>query len=149
MAQPRHQAAAATKYQHSTAFKLLISKSDLIGTAPYASAVHLPCICECRCNTCAVVLVHCHVKEGVRVYRELMNNPDAMRQMLNPENMQAMMQMQQAMQRLQGTGLVPPAAGNGSMAGQPHTTRLYLCACWFTTQSLCLLLCPQWYKTDP
>ena len=65
------------------------------------------------------MLVHPAVRGIACVSRELMNNPDAMRQMLSPENMQAMMQMQQAMQRLQGTGLIPPAAGNGSMAGQP------------------------------
>ena len=43
-----------------------------------------------------------------------MNNPESLRQMLSPENMQAMMQMQQAMQQLQGTGLVPPAAAAGA-----------------------------------
>lgn len=49
------------------------------------------------------------------MYREVMNNPEQMRQMLNPQNMQAMVQMQQAMQQLQGTGLVPP--GGGGLAG--------------------------------
>ena len=52
-----------------------------------------------------------------------MNNPDSLRQMLSPENMQAMMQMQQAMQQLQGTGLVPPAAGAGGQGGE---------LCWLT-----------------
>lgn len=49
------------------------------------------------------------------MYREVMNNPEQMRQMLNPQNMQAMVQMQQAMQQLQGSGLVPP--GGGGLAG--------------------------------
>ena len=50
--------------------------------------------------------------------REVMNNPEQMRQMLNPQNMQAMMQMQQAMQQLQGTGLIPPGAeGAGGLQG--------------------------------
>ncbi len=40
-----------------------------------------------------------------------MSNPEQMRQMLNPQNMQAMIQMQQAVQQLQGSGLVPPGAG--------------------------------------
>ena len=40
-----------------------------------------------------------------------MNNPEAMRAAMNPENLQAVMQMQQAMQRLQGTGLMPQGAG--------------------------------------
>ena len=55
-----------------------------------------------------------------------MNNPEAMRQMLSPENMQAMVQMQQAMQQLQGTGLVPPGAGGragGGLGGE---------LCWLT-----------------
>lgn len=51
------------------------------------------------------------------VCREMMNNPESLRQMLSPENMQAMVQMQQAMQQLQGTGLVPPAAGAGGGGG--------------------------------
>ncbi len=45
------------------------------------------------------------------VCREVMSNPEQMRQMLNPQNMQAMIQMQQAVQQLQGSGLVPPGAG--------------------------------------
>ena len=48
------------------------------------------------------------------VCRAMMNNPESLRQMLSPENMQAMLQMQQAMQQLQGTGLVPPAPGPGA-----------------------------------
>ena len=46
-----------------------------------------------------------------------MNNPEQMRQMLNPQNMQAMIQMQQAVQQLQGSGLVPPGAGGLSGLG--------------------------------
>ena len=57
-----------------------------------------------------------------------MNNPDAMRQMLSPENMQAMVQMQQAMQQLQGTGLIPPATGAGGPAGGGLRGEL----CWLT-----------------
>ena len=48
------------------------------------------------------------------VCRAMMNNPESLRQMLSPENMQAMLQMQQAMQQLQGTGLVPPAPAPGA-----------------------------------
>ena len=55
-----------------------------------------------------------------------MNNPESMRQMLSPENMQAMVQMQQAMQQLQGTGLVPPAAGGRAGGGE---------LCWLTESS--------------
>ena len=36
---------------------------------------------------------------------------------MNPENLQAVMQMQQAMQRLQGTGLVPQGGGMPGMGG--------------------------------
>ena len=43
-----------------------------------------------------------------------MNDPEQMRQMLDPQNMQAKMQMQQAMQQLQGTGLIPPGAAGGA-----------------------------------
>lgn len=50
-----------------------------------------------------------------------MSNPESLRQMLSPENMQAVLQMQQAMQRLQGTGLVPstntPGAAGGGFGG--------------------------------
>ncbi len=46
--------------------------------------------------------------------REVMNDPEQMRQMLDPQNMQAKMQMQQAMQQLQGTGLIPPGAAGGA-----------------------------------
>ena len=54
-----------------------------------------------------------------------MSTPEQMRQMLNPQNMQAMIQMQQAVQQLQGSGLGPPGAGGlpglggagGDMAG--------------------------------
>ena len=39
--------------------------------------------------------------------RETLSNPAALEQALNPQNIQAMMQMQQAMQQLQGSGMFP------------------------------------------
>lgn len=41
-------------------------------------------------------------------FREMMANPQLMQQMLDPANMQAMMQMQQAMAQLSGAGLLGP-----------------------------------------
>jgi ubiquilin len=54
--------------------------------------------------------------------RAMLSNPEQMRQMMNPANLQAMMQMQQSMQTLQGSGLMPqgggmPPAGGGGMGG--------------------------------
>ena len=46
-----------------------------------------------------------------------MNNPEALRAAMNPENLQAVMQMQQAMQRLQGSGLMPQGAGGPAAPG--------------------------------
>lgn len=40
-----------------------------------------------------------------------MSDPDMLRRSLDPANIQAMMQMQQAMQQLQGSGLMPPGPG--------------------------------------
>jgi ubiquilin len=40
---------------------------------------------------------------------QMLQNPELMRQMADPANMQAMMQMRQAMGQLQGTGLMPPS----------------------------------------
>ena len=48
-----------------------------------------------------------------------MSNPEQLRQMLNPQNMQAMMQMQQAMQQLQGSGLMGPGGGAGQSTFDP------------------------------
>ena len=45
-----------------------------------------------------------HVRD---VCRETLSNPAALEQALNPQNIQAMMQMQQAMQQLQGSGMFP------------------------------------------
>jgi ubiquilin len=43
--------------------------------------------------------------------REMLRNPEVMRQAFNPANLQAMMQMQQAMQQLQSSGLMAPIPG--------------------------------------
>jgi ubiquilin len=47
----------------------------------------------------------------------MLSNPDMMRQMLNPDNHNAMMQMQQAMGQLQGSGLMGAASGGGGGGG--------------------------------
>lgn len=39
--------------------------------------------------------------------REMMSNPEFLRAAMNPQNIQAMMQMQQAMNQLRGSGLMP------------------------------------------
>ncbi len=40
-----------------------------------------------------------------------MRNPEVLRRTLDPGNMQAMLQMQQAMQQLQSSGFAPPLGG--------------------------------------
>ena len=40
-----------------------------------------------------------------RLRRQLMNDPEQLRRLMSPQNLQAMMQMQQAMQQLQGSGM--------------------------------------------
>jgi hypothetical protein len=42
-------------------------------------------------------------------FQQMMQNPELLRQMANPQTLQAMLQMQQAVQQLQGTGLFPYA----------------------------------------
>jgi ubiquilin len=49
--------------------------------------------------------------------REALNNPDLIRQMMDPANVQAMMQMQQAMQQLQSSGLLGSMGGGGGGGG--------------------------------
>jgi hypothetical protein len=39
--------------------------------------------------------------------RAMLDNPEMLQRMMDPANMQAIMQMQQAMQQLQGSGLMP------------------------------------------
>eukprot|EP01119_Soliformovum_irregulare_P003867 TRINITY_DN14915_c0_g1_i1.p1 TRINITY_DN14915_c0_g1~~TRINITY_DN14915_c0_g1_i1.p1 ORF type:complete len:495 (-),score=109.43 TRINITY_DN14915_c0_g1_i1:61-1545(-) len=55
--------------------------------------------------------------------RNMFSNPEVIRQMANPANMNAIMQMQQAMQQLQSSGLIPPSmgmpTGNSGGFGQP------------------------------
>jgi ubiquilin len=41
----------------------------------------------------------------------MMRNPEVLRRTLDPGNMQAMLQMQQAMQQLQSSGFAPPLGG--------------------------------------
>ena len=38
--------------------------------------------------------------------RQMLQNPEALRQMTNPNTLNALVQMQQAMQQLQGSGLL-------------------------------------------
>ena len=50
----------------------------------------------------------------------MLNNPEMLRQMMNPANMQAMLQMQQAMGQLQASGIMPQTpAGMGGFGGMP------------------------------
>ncbi|ETW07053.1 hypothetical protein H310_03132 [Aphanomyces invadans] len=49
--------------------------------------------------------------------REMMLNPDVLRTMMNPANLQAMMQMQQAMGQLQSAGVLPSGAVNPGFGG--------------------------------
>lgn len=44
----------------------------------------------------------------------LMSDPETLRRMADPANLQAMMQMQQSMQQLQRSGLMPPMGGFGA-----------------------------------
>jgi hypothetical protein len=46
---------------------------------------------------------------GVR--RAAISDPEMLRRSLDPANIQAMVQMQQAMQQLQSSGLMPPGPG--------------------------------------
>ena len=59
---------------------------------------------------------------------QALQNPELMRSLTNPESMRAMLNMQQAMQQMQQTGLlgpmagmVPPQASTGSTTGQQQT----------------------------
>ncbi len=45
------------------------------------------------------------------MHRAAMSDPETLRRSLDPANIQAMLQMQQAMQQLQASGLMPPGAG--------------------------------------
>ena len=74
-------------------------------------------IATCTLDVLQLGLVEC---------REMMNNPEALRAAMNPDNLQAVMQMQQAMQRLQGTGLVPQGGGMPGMGGAGKTYPLLL-----------------------
>ncbi|CAK0751892.1 hypothetical protein CVIRNUC_002103 [Coccomyxa viridis] len=49
--------------------------------------------------------------------RENLMNPDMLRRAMEPANISAMMQMQQAMQQLQSSGMMPPGAMPGLNAG--------------------------------
>ena len=49
--------------------------------------------------------------------REMLQNPEVLRRSLDPANVQAMLQMQQAMQQLQSSGFAPPLGGAGGNAG--------------------------------
>lgn len=49
--------------------------------------------------------------------RALLSNPEMLRQVMNPANMQAMLQMQQSMTQLQQAGLIPPVQGMGGLPG--------------------------------
>lgn len=46
--------------------------------------------------------------------QSLFSDPETLRRMSDPANLQAMMQMQQSMQQLQRSGLIPPVAGFGA-----------------------------------
>lgn len=50
---------------------------------------------------------------------QMLSDPETLRRMSDPANIQAMMQMQQAMQTLQGSGMIPPGAMGmpGTMPG--------------------------------
>jgi len=50
--------------------------------------------------------------------RAMMSDPNFLQQAMNPANMQAMMNMQQSMQQLQSSGLMPGMGGLGGMNGQ-------------------------------
>jgi hypothetical protein len=68
-------------------------------------------------------------REGKCVCRESLMNPETLRRAMEPQNVQAMLQMQQAMQQLQSSGVMPagsmPGLGTGlggplgGGAGQP------------------------------
>ncbi|EEY67806.1 ubiquitin family protein, putative [Phytophthora infestans T30-4] len=49
--------------------------------------------------------------------RQMMSSPEFLRQAMNPQNMQAMMQMQNAMSQLRGSGLIPGLEGMDLGAG--------------------------------
>merc|ERR1719237_1120942 len=49
--------------------------------------------------------------------RQVLNDPNFLRQMADPANIQAMMQMQQAMQQLRGSGLMGGLGDTGGMGG--------------------------------
>ena len=56
---------------------------------------------------------------GTNPMQAMMSNPDLMRRMMEPANMQAMMQLQQAVQQLQRGGVLPEGAFGPMMGGFP------------------------------
>lgn len=52
-----------------------------------------------------------------RMMQQMANDPNTMRRMMDPANIRAMMQMQEAMQQLQSSGLMPQMPGMGGMGG--------------------------------
>ena len=66
---------------------------------------------------------------GLVVCREAVSNPDTLRQILNPQNLQAMVQMQQAMSQLQQSGVMP-GGGMGSGMGGGFGGELQARGCW-------------------
>ena len=61
--------------------------------------------------------------------RDAISNPDVFRDLMNPANVQAMMQMQQAMQQLQGSNLLgnPQTGGMSCSLGTAAELPLKLC----------------------
>lgn len=53
--------------------------------------------------------------------RQMMANPEFLRQAMNPQNLQAMAQLQSAMNQLRGSGLMPGLEGLGGL-GAPGTS---------------------------
>lgn len=49
--------------------------------------------------------------------RQAMSDPEMLRRTLDPANIQAIVQMQQAMQQLQRSGLMPPGSAEGAPLG--------------------------------
>ncbi len=82
---------------------------------------------------------------GLVVCREAVSNPDTLRQILNPQNLQAMMQMQQAMSQLQQSGVMPGGGMGSGMGGglggklQAHCRQESSCyaACCMARDMLC------------
>ena len=78
---------------------------------------HLQAGQHARFQSSPLLSVYPGLRRKLIVCREAVSNPDTLRQILNPQNLQAMMQMQQAMSQLQQSGVMPGGGMGSGMGG--------------------------------